>query len=66
MLRRNGPSRGKNENSAFSSLLASGLQSKRNKKINCTDIILSFNDMFDVSAVLLQNTFETTSSLTDA
>ena len=29
-------------------------------KIDCTDIIVSFKDMFDVSAVLLQNAFETT------
>jgi len=35
-------------------------------KIDCTDIILLFNDMFHVSTVLLQNAFETTSSFTDA
>jgi len=28
-------------------------------KINCTNIILSFKDMFDVSAILLQNASET-------
>jgi len=47
--------------------LSSNLLSHRlgdDLKIDCTDIILSF--MFDVSAVLLQNAFETTSPFTDA
>jgi len=39
---------------------------KRHEKINCTNIILSLKGTFDVSAVLLQNVFETTSPFADA
>jgi len=35
-------------------------------KIDCTYIILSFKDIYDVSAILPQNAFDTTLSFTDA
>jgi len=52
--------------SSFLSLLTSWLQSKHNKKVDCTNIILSVNNTSHVSAILLQNAVETTSPFTDA
>jgi len=36
------------------------------QKIDCTNVILSFKEMFDASAVLSQNALETTTLFTDA
>ena len=52
--------------SAFLSLLTFWLQSKHKKTIDCTNIILSVNNTSHMSAILLQNAFETTSPFTDA
>ena len=47
------------------SLLASRL-STNVIKTDCMNIIVSFENLFDLSVVLLQNAFETTSLFTDA
>jgi len=43
-------------------------QNKHYEKIKCTDIIVSFKDLVNVSAMLLQNAFEmmTTTPFIDA
>ena len=49
---------------AFLSLLLTLLHTLRN--MDCTNIIISFKDLFDVSTVLLQSTLETTTPFSDA